>query len=359
MKSFYLAVAFSVLAASVVMAQQPGEIPPAPPLPGAAAAAPEPTAPSAGDLTPVPTDTADELAPPPTDKDEPGGKCEGKGKGGCSGYALLVPSDHCYDDFISPITNPMYFEDPRTLTEVRFIYMNHRIPLVANTSAGAVPLGGDGVQVYSLQARVAVTDRLSIIATKDGMVISDSVLLDDGYTDVAAGVKYNLYKDPCLQRLLSAGLTYEIPIGAHRALQGGGEGEFNVFLSGGTELWGGHWLSAAGYRFPASDEESSMFYWSNHFDKELGNSGIYGLVEFNWFNWVKSGTNPALNEIEGFDLINLGSTGVAGNDIVTAAVGAKYKPNGHTELGVAWEFPLTDRRDIMENRLTADIILRY
>lgn len=32
---------------------------------------------------------------------------------------LIAPSDHCFDDFISPMTNPVFFEDPRTLTEAR------------------------------------------------------------------------------------------------------------------------------------------------------------------------------------------------------------------------------------------------
>ena len=45
--------------------------------------------------------------------------------------------------------------------------------------------------------------------------------------------------------------------------------------------------------------------------------------------------------------------------IVTGAFGAKYKPNRHVEIGVAWELPLTERRDILENRLTVDAILRY
>ena len=58
------------------------------------------------------------------------------------------------------------------------------------------------------------------------------------------------------------------------------------------------------------------------------------------------------------DIINLGSTGVAGNDIVTGAVGMKYKPSVYQEIGVAWEVPVTDRRDILENRLTVDWIVR-
>ncbi len=62
---------------------------------------------------------------------------------------------------------------------------------------------------------------------------------------------------------------------------------------------------------------------------------------------------------EGGDLFNFGSTGVAGNDIVTGAFGMKYKPCKNTEVGVAWEAPLTDRRDVLDNRLTFDFILRY
>lgn len=58
-------------------------------------------------------------------------------------------------------------------------------------------------------------------------------------------------------------------------------------------------------------------------------------------------------------MFNFGSTGVAGNDIATGAFGAKYKPNRHVETGVAWELPLTERRDILDNRLTVDAIVRY
>ena len=63
--------------------------------------------------------------------------------------------------------------------------------------------------------------------------------------------------------------------------------------------------------------------------------------------------------IEGGELFNLGSQGVAGNDIVTGAVGFRYKPSDHLELGLAWEAPLTERRDVLDNRMTFDCILRY
>ena len=73
---------------------------------------------------------------------------------------------------------------------------------------------------------------------------------------------------------------------------------------------------------------------------------------------MRAGEN-GIPGVEGGDLFNFGSTGVAGNDIVTGAIGAKAKPRPWTEVGIAWEFPLTDRRDVLDNRLTADWIIRY
>ncbi|HEY3788938.1 MAG TPA: hypothetical protein VGL71_08790, partial [Urbifossiella sp.] len=40
----------------------------------------------------------------------------GLGAGGPEGKCL--ESDHCFDNFASPVSNPFYFEDPRSLTEV-------------------------------------------------------------------------------------------------------------------------------------------------------------------------------------------------------------------------------------------------
>ena len=82
------------------------------------------------------------------------------------------------------------------------------------------------------------------------------------------------------------------------------------------------------------------------------------LTEFNLYHWTRSGSG-GLPGIEGGDLFNLGSTGVAVNDIVTGAFGVKYKHTRNTELGIAWENPLTSRRDVLENRITVDAILRY
>lgn len=123
---------------------------------------------------------------------------------------IFAHSDPCFNDFISPMTNPVFFEDPRTLTEARFIFLDHQLPNA---------LGGDHVQVYAVQARLALTENLSIIATKDGFAVSQSPLLNDGFADVAAGLKYNIFKDVENQMIASVGATYEIPIGSAQTLQ--------------------------------------------------------------------------------------------------------------------------------------------
>lgn len=266
-------------------------------------------------------------------------------------FGFIAPSDDQFDGFISPMSNPVYFEDPRTVTEARVIFANHNLPHA---------LGSGSVQLLAMQLRAALTEDLSLIATKDGFFISDSPLLNDGFADVNAGLKYNLFKDCETQSILSAGFTFGIPMGSHAALQGRGSGEFNFFLNGGKQLgedW--HILSAFGARIPANtDQQSQSTYWSNHIDRRLGESGFYLFTEANWYHWMSSGTEfPA--PVEGLDLFNLGSVDVAGNNIVTGAFGVKYKPSNKLELGMAYEIPYTDRRDIIQSRVMVDLILRY
>ena len=104
-------------------------------------------------------------------------------------------SEGGFDDFISPISNPIFFEDPRNVTEFRSFFWNHNIPAAA---------GGEHVNLYAVQIRARLTDRLSLVAAKDGYVVSDNPLVDDGWADVSLGLKYGLYRNAREQRLLSA-----------------------------------------------------------------------------------------------------------------------------------------------------------
>jgi hypothetical protein len=265
---------------------------------------------------------------------------------------LFTKRDTCFDDFISPMTNPLFFEDPRTLTEARLIFANHRTP--------SSLAGGGSVQLYAMQLRAAINEDVSISATKDGFIVSDNPIIQDGWADIAAGLKFNVYKDTLNGSLISVGTTFEAPFGSTKTLQGNGDGEFHMFTSAATRFLDDyHLMSGLGWRLPVNHAaESSSIYWSNHVDRRIGNSRFYLLSECNWYHWSANGAATAAN-FEGIDLINLGSTSVAGNDLVTGAVGMKFKPGGNTEIGVAWEAPMSNRQDIMNDRLTVDWIIRY
>jgi hypothetical protein len=265
---------------------------------------------------------------------------------------LIKRSDHCFDDFISPMTNPVYFEDPRALTELRSIFINHKLPVLLGNPGGSL-------QLYALQARARLTERLSLIAVKDGYIDSDSPLIQNGWADIGAGLKYTLYRDACNGRILAGGARFETTTGRRATLQGNGDGVFDFFLSGASRMGSAsHYMTSAGFILPVdSQAENQMFYWSHHFDRRLTKK-LYAFTEINWYNYMKSGSAFGA-AIEGGDLFNFGSPGVAGNNIVTNAWGARYVANRHLNTGVAWEFPLTERRGVLDNRLTLDMIFRY
>ncbi len=284
--------------------------------------------------------------------------------GGFIGHDKLIkPTDHCFDDFVSPMINFVFFEDPRDLTEIRPIFVHHNFPDRIGTG-GAVPAGGS-LQLYALQFRARLTDRLSLIAVKDGFAVDQSggaldTVIDDGWAAVTAGLKYNLVRDPEAGTLVSTGFTYEIPIGSRRLLQDVADGEFHFFVSAGQRLLDGdaHWMTNFGYRMPVdSSAQNSAVRWSNHLDLRLTEK-LYVFTESSvWHYTDDAGTG--LPGIAGQDLLNLTSFGVEGQTLVTHNVGIKVKPNANTEIGVAYEFPLSDFDDIIDSRFTLDLIYRF
>lgn len=270
----------------------------------------------------------------------------------------IKPSERCFDDFISPMINFVFFEDPRTLTELRPVFASHNVPNA---------IGGGSIQLYAVQFRVALSDRLSLIAVKDGY-IDDNVdgaplsgLLASGWADVSIGLKYNVLRDVCSGTLASVGFTYELPIGSNQALQSVADGEFHFFATGGQRLWDGnaHLMSAFGWRVPVDGAlQSESVHWSNHFDVRLTDK-VYLLTEVAWWHWTDAAENGLALGVAGQDLFNFPANNVSGNDLVTQNVGMKYKPNRCFEAGIAYEFPVTGFQDVIDDRVQVDLIFRY
>ena len=46
----------------------------------------------------------------------------------CEPWYAAFRSDHEFDTFMEPVTNPVFFEDPRSKTRLRIFFLNQQIP---------------------------------------------------------------------------------------------------------------------------------------------------------------------------------------------------------------------------------------
>jgi hypothetical protein len=271
--------------------------------------------------------------------------------GGGRGF---LESDRAFDDFIGPISNPVLTKDPRSLTEARALFVENWFP-----EGNSVLRGGD-VQIYGLQVRAALTERLSFVADKDGYASLSAKGLphQTGWLNINAGLKYLLIRDVENQTLWSVGATYEPPTGEAKVFQGNHSGFVTAFTTFGQQIDYWHLLLNGGYQTGITDRQSSSFFYSQiHVDRQLF-GWLYPLAEFNFFGYNSGGQNlpAALGEFDG--LINFGTQGQAGRTFVTFALGLKAKVNCHLDVGVAWDTPLGDK-NVMLQRVLAEMIFRY
>jgi hypothetical protein len=288
----------------------------------------------------------------------------GFGRDQFGGGRALFQSDHCFDGFISPVSNPFFFEDPRALTELRPIFIAQGAP-----TKNAVFHGGD-IEFFGVQARVAVTDRLSFVMNKLGGIWIEPHNPDsdfqshDGFAEIDLGAKYTFLRSESTGTLGAAGLTFQIPAGDRHVFQDTGNLGLAPYVSMGQNFLRSSYgsfnaLGTLGYDFSIDKKRSENLFASLHLDYDIANlKKIYPLVEVNWFHYTRNGTTENLG-FEGRDLFNFGSRHVAGKDEVSVALGGRFKLNEVIQFGTAVEIPVTNHKGLMDYRVTADVIFRY
>lgn len=277
---------------------------------------------------------------------------------------------------IRPISNPTLFDLALPRTNAHAIFMNQQLPSrAAIAGGGSVPLDGD-MQVYALQLEYAMNERLSIVATKDGYVNfdPDTTLSDEeGFANLAAGVKYAFIFQPENGFALSGTATVEVPTGSEGITQGSGDGAVNLILSTLKLADGWQFAGAAGTHVPFDQHSESLTsFVSTHVSYEVCQYFI-PLLEVNWYHVINDGDGgkrydeqlggglPGAIAFEGGDLLNWGAAKASDNaDIVTMAAGFRSRLQDNVQLGVAYEIPLTDQQEnLMDKRLTIDLIWNF
>ncbi len=253
-----------------------------------------------------------------------------------------------------PVGSPLYFEDPFINSDLRFVYLWHDFPKSSQ-------LRGGELNVYALQARLAITDRLQFIATKDGYSQLDTGLTgtETGWNDIAFGLKYALLVDHENDFLLSTGLRWNLSNG-HNAILQGNVDELSPFVTAykGWGKW--NFIADVVGRIPMDEHQGNcILSWDAHVDYEIVEN-FFPLFEVHGLHYLSDGDRLPL-DVGGLDYGNIGSAYVAGNAAFWGGVGFRWNITDYLSWGAVYEFPMqtVSSNDIFEQRVTTNVILTF
>lgn len=281
-----------------------------------------------------------------------------------------------FDGFEKPIVQPYLFEDPFVVTGIYPYYAYHEFP---DRSA----LQGGEAHVAAAQVRVALTDRVALLATKDGYVWKrpENPLLADtqGWLNLAVGVKVALAQDRAEGWIVSGILRVEAPTGSSDTFQGYGDGEVLPSLAAAFRAGPLNVIADLGARVPFdTDQQSTSLFYHLYADWPIAEH-LQPFVQLSGITWVDSGDGDlpvrlrngvelpldtvqavlGTGAFEGADVFNLGSRGVSGLDLFTWAVGTHVPLTEHVTLSVAYERPFSHHKGIFQQRVTTSVAIEF
>jgi hypothetical protein len=276
---------------------------------------------------------------------------------------LRFQSDCAFQELISPISNPMLAEDPRSLTELRPLYIYQTIP------GDQYYFKGGNTQYFGLQGRLAVTDRFSVVLHKIGGYLinpgSPSGLETEiGLTEIWLSPKFAFWRDVETQTIASGGLQFQIPVGGGNVYQDTGSLSLVPYVSFGQGLWktgAGTFavMNTAGYSISTNSQRSDYFYDTVGLSLDVADGHrFFPVLEMSWFHYMNNGSARPFLAFEGRDLANIG-TPAAGRDYLSIAPGFRFQFSPNWQFGLSTEFPLLGTKDLMKFRLGLDVIWRY
>lgn len=259
--------------------------------------------------------------------------------------------------YVPPVTHFVLNESPFIATELRPIFAYHDIPNDFFTDGG-------NVSAVAVQGRLAITDRLAIIATTDGWadINFDAVLPNaNGFLDIAAGLKYAVISDPAAGNILTLGLRYTAPVGnvdtAGIDLNGMGSGFLNPFVTGAKVFEDLTLQGTLGTQIGLSEENWSFFHANAHVDYDTG-LGLFPFAEANLIVPYDGGNQLPGANLTGADIFDLGASDPENQ--FTLGGGLRYRIGDHALVGVAVEGNLVNRADsVFGYRITTDLVLHF
>lgn len=256
-----------------------------------------------------------------------------------------------FDEMPKPVGMPFYFEDPFINTSFNFVYLWNKFP------DGSALKGGD-MSSFITQIRVALTERLQLVASEHGYTLMRARRLpsDDGWNDFSFGLKYAIYYDIEQQFILSGGLRWKWNNG-HTGVLMGNDDELSPYLSFAKGWDKFHMIGSVTGRIPMDRHDSNYsLVTSLHFDYELFEN-FFPLLEFHYIQYLSDADKCPLS-VAGADFANFGSNDAAGRSSFFGGVGFRYKITPTIELGTVYNFPLMNpKHDVIDHRVTVSMLV--
>lgn len=270
-------------------------------------------------------------------------------QGGFTLFGDAAPAIKGDNAFVHPVTSPYWHEDSFITSDIRAWYVSHRF----NDELGVLQNGQ--VTDLALQVRIALTDRLQLVAYKDGYLDFGAPFNQTGWNDVGAGLKWQWLRLDESAMYSAIGAGYEFPIGDPGVLQNDGEARLWASINKGFGKL--HLGATVNYRITTSDKNedagnSDMVSWHVHADYRL--SEIFSpVIEANGYHVVKTGGGLAVN---GADVTNLGGNNKA---TVSGAIGCEIRAGENTAIRAAYEIPLNSQDDLFGTRVSISLVYSF
>lgn len=263
----------------------------------------------------------------------------------------VLPLTPAAEDYIvHPITGPYWHEDSFNGNDVRLIYAHHNFL--------SDVLGGGRAHVYAAQLRLRITDWLQFVAYKDGyMDVEAKGYNNEGWNDIAAGLKFIFLRDDRHQLYSSVGVGYEFPSGDDQVFQDDDEVRFWWSINKG---FGKLHLGATVNYFLATQNgndklgDSDHLSWHFHADYAV-NKWFSPVIEVNGYHVTDQGI--PVTPFSGSDVLNLG--GNKNENTITGAVGVEVRPANFVALRGAYEHQLNDDHDLFGHRWTFSAVIKF
>ncbi len=257
------------------------------------------------------------------------------------------------DDTLDPVLDPIAFEDAIIRSEIKPCFGYQHM-------AGDFITRGGNLQVYGIQLRWALTDRLAIIFSKGGynVVNPGAGPGSEGWGDLQVGVKYALIDRPADQFILTGGVLLEIPTGEEAVYQGRGSGIWNVFLASEKGFGKFHLLANVGIMAPNdTDANSTELHYHLQADY-LCSRWFHPYVAANGYTVLSEGKSFPLTT-EGLDLVNFGSSAAGGSTQLTLGGGFRSHLTKRLDFGFGYEKAVVKPYGLLDDRYTVDFVIKF